>query len=77
MSLRTVKVRVPANYVGDLEKDVGLALAIELFLRGVISVGRAAEIAGLSIQDFLYELKKRGIKPFSYDDEDTKEELRE
>jgi len=77
MSLRTVKVRVPANYVGDIERDVNLALAIELFLRGLISVGRAAEIASLPIQDFLYELKKRGIKPFLYDEEDIKEELEE
>ena len=75
LSLRTVRVRVPANYVGDIEKDVNLALAIELFLRGLISIGRAAEIAGLPIQDFIYELKKRGIKPFSYDEEDIREEL--
>ena len=75
LSLRTVRVRVPANYVGDIKKDVNLALAIELFLRGLISIGRAAEIAGLPIQDFIYELKKRRIKPFSYDEEDIREEL--
>ena len=72
---KIVRVVVPSNYVGDLEKDVRLALAIELFFRGIISVGRAAEIAGVSIQDFIYELRKRGIKSFVYEEEDIKEEF--
>jgi len=75
MEFVPVKVRVPANYVGDLEKDVKLAFAIDLFVRGVISIGRAAEIAGISIQEFIFELKKRNISAFNYDENELREEL--
>ena len=75
MQIKTIKVIVPANYVGDIEKDAKIALAIELFRRGIISVGRAAEIAGMSLQDFLYELRVRNIKAFIFDEEDILEEL--
>ena len=75
MEQRTVVVRIPANYLGDLERDVRLAFAIEFFWRGLVSVGLAAEIAGIPIQDFIYELRKRGIKPFEYGEEEIKEEL--
>jgi len=73
---KAVVVRIPANYSGDPERDVRLAFAIELFWRGLVSVGLAAEIAGVPIQDFIYELKRRGIKPFEYGEEEIKEELR-
>ncbi len=72
---KTVRVIIPSNYVGDLEKDVKLALAIDLFFRGIISLGRAAEIAEIPIQDFIHELRKRGIVPFTYDEDELKREL--
>ncbi|MCE4608475.1 MAG: UPF0175 family protein [Caldisphaeraceae archaeon] len=70
-----VKVKVPSHYVGDVEKDVRLAYAVDLFLRGVVSVERAAELAGMSLYDFLVELRKRGIQAYSYSDEELQEEL--
>jgi len=70
-----IKVNVPNNYIGEIEKDVKLILAIELFRRGIISLGRAAEIAEVPIQDFIYELMLRKISPFKYDDEELIEEL--
>jgi len=39
-------------------------LAISLLEKGVVSVGLAAELAGMSLRDFLSELKRRGIKPY-------------
>jgi len=68
-----VKVKVPSHYVGDVEKDVRLAYAIDLFLRGVVSVERAAELAGMSLYDFLVELHRRGIPAYPY----SAKELRE
>ncbi|MEB2793803.1 MAG: UPF0175 family protein [Caldisphaeraceae archaeon] len=70
-----VKVKVPSHYVGDIEKDVRLAYAVDLFLRGVVSVERAAELAGMSLYDFLVELRKRGIQAYPYSDEELQEEL--
>ena len=73
--LREVVVKVPSYYVGDVEKEVRLAYAVDLFLRGIVSVERAAELAGISLYDFLVELRKRGIQAYSYSDEELREEL--
>jgi predicted HTH domain antitoxin len=37
-----------------------LAYAVDLFLRGIVSVERAAELAEMQLYDFLLELRKRG-----------------
>ncbi|MCE4614045.1 MAG: UPF0175 family protein [Desulfurococcales archaeon] len=55
-----VRVRVPSYYAGRVEEEVRLAYAIDLFLRGVVSVERAAELAGLPLYNFLVELRRRG-----------------
>ncbi len=70
-----VKVRVPSHYAGDVEREVKLAYAIDLFVRGVVSVERAAELAGLSLYDFIQELRRRGITAYPYSDEELREEL--
>ncbi len=70
-----VRVRVPSHYVGNVEKEVRLAYAVDLFLRGIVSVGRAAELAGMSLYDFLVELRRRGIQAYPYSDEELREEL--
>ena len=61
--------------LGDFEKEVRLAYAVDLFLRGVVSVERAAELTGMSLHDFLVELRRRGIPAYSYNDEELREEL--
>lgn len=52
-----------------------MAAAIEAFSKGSISVGKAAEIAEISIQEFLVELKKRGILAYPYTDKEALKEL--
>ena len=70
-----VRVRVPSHYVGDVEREVRLAYAVDLFLRGVVSVERASELAGMSLYDFLVELRRRGVQAYHYSDEELREEL--
>ncbi|GBF09063.1 hypothetical protein apy_07880 [Aeropyrum pernix] len=70
-----VKVKVPSHYVGDIEREVKLAYAVDLFLRGIVSVERAAELAGISLYDFLVELRRRRIQAYPYSDEELREEL--
>lgn len=58
----------------DLPPHVGeprarLLLAIGLFREEDVSVGKAAEIAGLSYRAFLDALRERGIPAFVYDEE--------
>jgi len=71
--MKVVQVKVPESLS---ERDVKVAAAIEAFSRGSASVGKAAEIAELPIQEFLLELRRRGIPAYPYTDNEALEELR-
>jgi predicted HTH domain antitoxin len=60
---------------GEVEKEVRLAAAIDWYRRGLISQGRAAELAGLSRADFLDELVARKIDVFHVDMEELAKEI--
>lgn len=64
----------------DLPPDVNeaqarLLLAIGLFQEALVSVGKAAEIAGLSYRAFLEVLRERGIPAFTITEEDWAQDL--
>lgn len=72
--MATVTIDLPEKVLDELdssreraEKDVRLAAAIEWFRRGLISQGRAAEVAGLPRADFIDELARRKIEVFAVD----------
>ncbi|MEK6887769.1 MAG: UPF0175 family protein [Candidatus Aenigmatarchaeota archaeon] len=46
----------------EKNKNLRIAAAIEMYKKGSISLGRAAEIADVSPEDFKEALKERGIK---------------
>lgn len=52
------------------EAHARLLLAIGLFQEDVLTVGRAAEMAGLTSRAFVEELYARRIPPYPYDDDD-------
>jgi len=63
---------IPDERIGNLkldERDVMTDVAIGLYKREQVSLGRAAEIAGLSSPEFLGELGRRRI-PINYDVDD-------
>ncbi len=51
------------------EAQARLALAIGLFQEELVSVGKAASIAGLSYRAFLDVLHQKGIPAFTYTEE--------
>ncbi|MFQ6095068.1 MAG: UPF0175 family protein [Candidatus Bathyarchaeia archaeon] len=71
--MKVVHVKVPESMS---ERDVKVAAAIEALSKGAVSVGKAAEIAEMPIQEFLIELKKRGVQAYPYTDEEALEELK-
>lgn len=71
--MKVVQVKVPESLS---ERDVKVATAVEAFSRGSISVGKAAEIAEIPIQEFLLELRKRGIPAYPYTDKEALKELK-
>ena len=78
----TMTIEVPEGVLttlqqspGEVERDVRLAAAIEWFRRGVISQGRAAEIAGIPRADFIDELAARKIDTIHVDFDELKREI--
>jgi predicted HTH domain antitoxin len=71
--MKVVQVKVPESVS---ERDVKVAAAVEAFSRGSVSIGKAAEIAEIPIQEFLLELRKRGISAYPYTDEEALRELK-
>jgi predicted HTH domain antitoxin len=70
-------VTIPADRLGEIgltERDALVDIAIGLYKRQEISLGRAAQVAGVSSVDFLNELGRRGI-PINYDADDLKSDL--
>lgn len=60
----------------DLAREVRLLLAIDWFVRGLVSQGAAAEIAQMPRSDFFHELGRRGIENVAYDAEEIDREMR-
>lgn len=71
--MKVVQVKVPESVS---ERDVKVAAAVEAFSRGSVSIGKAAEIAEIPIQEFLLELRKRGIPAYPYTNEEALRELK-
>jgi len=59
----------------EFAREMRLAASIHWFQRGVISQGKAAQIAGLARADFIDELARREIDVVHVDLADLKEEL--
>jgi len=71
--MKVVHVKVPESMS---ERDVKVAAAIEALSKGAVSVGKAAEIAEMPIQELLMELKRRGVPAYPYADKEALEELK-
>lgn len=70
-------VNIPAERLGTIdlqERDVLIDVAIGLYKREEVSLGRAAEIAGITSVELLSELGRRRI-PVNYDVDDLHSDL--
>jgi len=56
-------------------REMRLAAAVKWYEMGLISQGKAAEIAGLSRSDFIFSLARFGVSPFQYGRDELAEEL--
>ncbi len=61
----------------DTKPALKLASAIELYKAGEVSLARAAEIAGMNIEDFKHLLSDRGIKRIIKPDADIDKKVDE
>lgn len=56
-------------------REMRLAAAIKWYEMGLISQGKAAEIAGMSRADFILSLSRFGASPFQYGADELADEL--
>ena len=69
----TISVDLPEM---NIRKDeLKILLATKLFEDRIVSLGKAAEIAGFSERAFVEILTNRGISPIKYTDMDLDKEL--
>jgi len=64
-----IVIRIPRDIVEgaripekEFERVARVELAIALYTRGILSLGQARRLAGLSKWEFLEELAKRGVE---------------
>ncbi|MEP7314028.1 MAG: UPF0175 family protein [Pseudomonadota bacterium] len=76
-------VSLPENLLAALRKaphelaaELRLAAAIHWYQQGTLSMGRAAEAAGMDRPQFLAELARRKVNVFVVDEADLAAELR-
>ena len=77
VTLTGMTVTIPSERLGSValnERDALVDIAIGLYKREQVSLGRAAEIAGLAPPEFLSELGRRRI-PVNYSVEDLQADL--
>lgn len=58
----------------DFVKELRLAAAVKWYELGEVSQGRAAEIAGVSRQEFVAALGRYQVSPFQYTPEEVLDE---
>jgi predicted HTH domain antitoxin len=80
--MTTIEVMLPEDVFLVLRKspqeiasDVRIAAAVEWYAEGLVSQGKASELAGLSRPEFLDELAKRKVPVIQMTVEELKAEL--
>jgi len=61
--------------VKNQEKELKKLLAVKLYEKGILGIGKAKELIGVTRMEFLYLLKDEGI-PLNYDRDDLENDLK-
>ena len=78
MKSKTITMTFPLDVFSTLKKtpnefskDIRLAAAAKWYEMGVVSQEKAAEIAGMCREDFIFSLSKFRVSPFQYSAEEV------
>lgn len=82
-SIRKIEIEVPEELLINLKqsdeefkKELKLIIAIDLYKKSKLSLGKAAEISGFSKLGFIDMLNFRGETVFNYSEDEIARELR-
>jgi len=80
MEFETLEVKVPRELLIGIEKkkfveDIKLFTAMKLYERSVLSLGKAAELAGKNKDEFMEALSEHGIDVVKYSKGELDEEM--
>ena len=73
--MRTVNFKIPDNVDLD-DKDIAMIVASTLYEKGKLSLGQAAELAGLSKRAFAELLGMFGVSIFNYPSSDLTRDVK-
>lgn len=72
--MQTLKVKLP-DFVETDPSELSLILASELYEKGKLSIGQAAELAGYTKRTFMELLGNYGVSIFNYNAEDIEKDF--
>lgn len=80
MATETIEVKIPKELLIGMEKEklveeIKLFMAIRLYEIKVLSLGKAAELAGKDKGDFMEALSEQGMDVLRYSKEELDEEM--
>lgn len=82
MAMKQIKFEVPEDIIYSLNESeskfvekIKLIAAIEFYKSQKLSLGKAAQLAGMDKTDFMFLLGKENIPVINYSTEELKEEL--
>jgi predicted HTH domain antitoxin len=75
VTMRTVNFRIPDNVDLD-DRDIAMIVASALYEKGKLSLGQAAELAGLTKRTFAELLGKYDISIFNYPPSDLTRDVK-
>ncbi len=73
--MKTITFRIPDTVELD-QNEAAMLFASKLYEKGKLSLGQAAELAGVSKKTFMELLGKYGVSVFNYPASDIEKDLR-
>jgi predicted HTH domain antitoxin len=73
--MQTLQLRLP-DFVDIDAQELSLILASRLYEQGKLSIGQAAELAGLPKRAFMELLGRANVSAFNYDADELERDMR-